>query len=223
MGQQSMLAAKQYRLIPNGIDGRVFCPGEREQSRQVLRLPIDSKIVLFVAAANSIFKDPETLLRAIKLVAETHPTTIFLCLGRAFPRREYAGLDFRCLPFIASPALLAEYYRAADVFVHTSKADTFGKTITEAMACGTPVVATDIGGIPEQMIHGQTGFLAPLQDAEAMAKYICYVLAAPSEQSQRFAAAAAHQGARYDLAVQGQALLAWYQEIQQDFAATGGS
>ncbi len=218
--RQSMLNAREYRLIPNSIDCRVFRPGDRLQARQALGLPPEARIVLFAAAGNSVFKDSATLVGAINRVAEFCPGTLFVCLGRSLPRQECAGLELRCLPFVASPARLAEYYRAADVFVHPSRADSFGKTITEAMACGTPVVASAVGGIPEQVINGQTGLLAPVRDPGTMAEHIRAILQAPAEQSRQMSAAAACQGARYDLSRQGQALLAWYQEIKRDFSAS---
>ncbi len=216
--RQSMLSAREFRLIPNSIDCRIFQTGDRLQARQRLNLPPREKIVLFVAAGNSVFKDSETLLRAIIQLGERCPKTIFLCLGRSLPRRKCAGLDLRCLPFVSSPTRLADYYRAADVFVHTSRADSFGKTITEAMACGTPVVASAVGGIPEQLLEGQTGFLVPPQNPGALAEQIRVILEAPPERNRLMSAAAARRGAGYDLSRQGQALLKWYQEIQQELA-----
>ena len=64
---------------------------------------------------------------------------------------------------------MASYYQAEDVYVHGAKAEAWGLTITEAMACGLPVVASDVGGIPDQVAEGQTGFLVPVGDADAMA------------------------------------------------------
>ena len=67
---------------------------------------------------------------------------------------------------------LAKYYQAANVYVHGAKAEAWGLTITEAMACGLPVVASAVGGIPDQVADGQCGFLVPIGDADLLASRI---------------------------------------------------
>ena len=62
------------------------------------------------------------------------------------------------------------YYQAADIYIHAAKADTFPNVVLEALACGLPVVATAVGGIPEQIDHERTGFLVPPGDAAGMAE-----------------------------------------------------
>jgi glycosyltransferase involved in cell wall biosynthesis len=102
--------------------------------------------------------------------------------------------------FEQDPARVAEHYRAADVYVHAARADTFPTTVLEALACGTPVVASSVGGIPEQVrslravearpamcvaaaahdIAEATGFLVPPADAAAMADAVRVLLAQPA-------------------------------------------
>jgi glycosyltransferase involved in cell wall biosynthesis len=71
---------------------------------------------------------------------------------------------------------VARYYHAADIYLHAARADTFPNTILEALACGTPVIATAVGGIPEQIIDGETGFLTRPGDAADMAEKIIQLL-----------------------------------------------
>ena len=106
---------------------------------------------------------------------------------------------------------MALCYRAADVFIHTANAEAFGKTVTEAMACGTPVVASAVGGICEQVIHAETGFLG--KDAEELAAHAACVLQASTETTAAMKENAARRGAFFSLKRQVTAFLDWYHEI----------
>jgi glycosyltransferase involved in cell wall biosynthesis len=84
--------------------------------------------------------------------------------------------EVRFIPYQANQESVARYYEAADLYVHAAPADTFPNTILEALACGTPVVATAVGGIPEQVEDGQTGFLVPVGNARALAERLTQLL-----------------------------------------------
>ncbi|HEY8927454.1 MAG TPA: N-acetyl-alpha-D-glucosaminyl L-malate synthase BshA [Polyangia bacterium] len=83
------------------------------------------------------------------------------------------------------PSLL----RASDLFLLPSETESFGLAALEAMACGLPVVASDVGGLPEVVVHGETGFLAPVGDVAAMARHVARLLGDECERA-RFGAAA---------------------------------
>ena len=208
--RETILPAAEYRLIPNGIDLDIFRPGDSRAARAQLGLPLDGSLVLFASSSQrNVYKDPETMFATIRQVAASRPETAFVCLGQTVPPRELAGARVIAVPFQRDPQAVADYYRAADVFVHTARAEAFGKTATEAMACGTPVVATAVGGLPEQIEEGKSGYLAPLGDAAAHAAAVIRLL----DDSGDCAAAAARRGAQYGLARQADAFLAWYAEI----------
>lgn len=214
LAQHSMLNAEEYRLIPNSIDCSVFRPGNRIQARKNLGLPPDRPIVLFCAAAKtSIFKDPATIAGTMLRVAAQKPDALFVCIGSKAPIPALRRLPLRSVPFVHQPSVLADYYRAADVFVHTARAETFGKTITEAMACATPVAATNIGGIPEQVLPGKTGFLAAPENTEEMSEAVLRILEMPPAEKACLDAEAALQGEKYPLHQQADQLLDWYGEI----------
>jgi glycosyltransferase involved in cell wall biosynthesis len=214
LAEKSMLKALEYRLIPNSIDCSVFKPGSRHEARAKLQLPQDRPIVLFCAATKkSVFKDPVTMVETMLRVAAQKPDVFFVCIGSKAALPALRRLPLLSLPYLRQPSLLADYYRAADVFVHTAKAETFGKTITEAMACATAVAATRIGGIPEQMIEGQTGIMAAAGNAAEMSAAVLHILDLPPAEKSRMDQAAAVQGAKYPLQRQGELLLQWYQEI----------
>jgi glycosyltransferase involved in cell wall biosynthesis len=216
--RRSMLrpAIIESRVIPNGVDLSAFSPGDRGAARRRLGLPLDARIALFVAnkARSNQFKDYATVERAVLKAAQgaRRGQNLFLCVGEAAGR---AGDDaaVRFVGYEKNPARLADYYRAADVFIHAARADNFPTTILEAMACGLPVIATEVGGIGEQVTDSVTGFLVPAGDSEAIAARLKLVLNDASLRDNLGARAAAEARARFDLERQADAYLDWYEEI----------
>lgn len=212
--RESMLQAAEYRVIPNGIDTALFCPGERAAARAELGLPVDQPVVLFASAsAKNIYKDPATMAAAILAMAERVPRLCVVCVGATLPDRTLRSLPIRQLPYVRDPRDMARLYRAADLFVHTAKAEAFGKTVTEAMACATPVLASAVGGLSEQILPGESGFLCPAGDAEAMAQAAAEYFSFAAERRCAMAVAAARRGAEFGLDRQVRAFLSWYEEI----------
>jgi glycosyltransferase involved in cell wall biosynthesis len=98
--------------------------------------------------------------------------------------------------------------------VHASKADTFPYSILEAMACATPVIASSVGGIPEQVQNEKTGLLVAPRDAGALAEALQRVLTHPEMGVAMGAAALERVQALYTLEKQAQAYLNWFTAIQ---------
>ena len=109
--------------------------------------------------------------------------------------------------------MIAQYYQAADIYVHTAKADTFPTTILEAMACGLPVVASNTGGIPEQVDHEITGFLTPVEDPVALVQGIKKILQNTALRNAMSSSALQKVYAHYTLGMQIKTYLAWYKSI----------
>ncbi len=211
--KQSMLNAVQYKVIPNGIDTNVFKSGDKLAARASIGLPADATIVMFAAAsAKTLFKDQETLAETILALHAKKPTLHFLCVGMEIPALR-SITNMHRLPYISSPSKMADCYRAADVFIHTARAEAFGKTVTEAMACGTPVAATAVGGITEQIIPGKTGLLSPMGDARALAENTLTLC----ENSASMRDACAERGSQFSLKAQTDAFINWYKEIINDY------
>jgi len=217
--EQSMLApgVVEARVIPNGVDLTIFRPEDRIKTRASLALPQEAKILLFTAngiRANP-WKDFQTLRDAIGRLAERTEAKgfLFLALGEAGLAERMGQVEIRFVPYQQSPEVVARYYQAADVYIHAAKAETFPNTILEALACGTPVVATAVGGIPEQIDDGVAGFLVPSRDARALASRVEYLLA-NDEFCQRMGARAAMVAReRFDLRCQADKYLEWYKSI----------
>jgi glycosyltransferase involved in cell wall biosynthesis len=213
--ERSMLsqAMVSSQVIPNGVDLSIFYPGNVE--RFALGLPVDAHVLLFTADGirTNKFKDFETLRQSIALVAEHIPGIIFVALGEEGPSEQVGQAELRFVPYQKDPAFVAQYYRAADVYVHAARADNFPNTVLEALACGTPVVATRVGGIPEQIKEGVTGYLTSIGDPHAMASRIESLLTNRELRNRMGEAAALDASHRFDLNLQVERYLDYYCEI----------
>jgi glycosyltransferase involved in cell wall biosynthesis len=233
--QQSMLqpAVLSARVIPNGIDLRVFRPGNKREARLALDLPMDADILLSVGrnlVANP-WKDFPTLLECVRQVASSRTTRAPLVLVLVGTDRapEIAGVDVRTVPFLADEVKLATYFRAADLYVHSAKVESFGNVLLEARACGTAVAATAVGGIPEHVdglawpggppglkqhaAHEATGILARPGDPQSLAQAVLLMLRDASMRERIAAAGARAVCERYGIERQASAYLKWYDEI----------
>ncbi len=187
--QQSILAEAvlESKVIPNGIDLSCFRPDDKESVRAFLGMPVDAKVLLLPADAlrSSNWKDSQTTQLVLEALAEIlHKDILFIALGDQRPVERIGRAKVVFVPYQREAEAVARYYQAADVYLHAAKADTFPNSILEALACGTPVVATGVGGISEQVktlnfsggdsgsrengADEATGFLVHPGDSEAM-------------------------------------------------------
>ena len=175
----SILKTQDIRLIPYGIDMEIFCPGTKQEIRAKLKLPVDQQIIMFAAhgGLNDTRKGGKFLIEALQKLHDRYPELLLLNIG-TYDHSIAAQLPVRRidLPFINDQEKIADYYRAADVFIAPSMAENVGLTIIEASACGTPVVAFATGGIPEVLVHQQTGYLAGRGNSDELSAGIAYFL-----------------------------------------------
>jgi glycosyltransferase involved in cell wall biosynthesis len=160
------------KVIPNGVNLKVFHPADQVEARQELGLPHDANVILFTANGirRNIWKDYETLRSALMKIAKSGVKALCIALGDTAPPERIMDVEIRFVPYLPDPNKIARFYQAADLYIHPARADTFPNTILEALACGVPVIASAVGGIPEQVVEEQTGFLVPVGDAHAMAE-----------------------------------------------------
>lgn len=163
--------------IPNPIDTGTYTPEEKATAREELHLPRDKKIVLFAAAkASDPRKGMEYLFRAGEIMVRERSDLLFLIAGRQGEEiAERLPLPSKNLGYVA-PARMAALYRAADLYITPSLLENLPNTIMEAMACGTPCVGFNTGGIPEMIDHGVNGYVAEYKNAEDFAKGIARIL-----------------------------------------------
>jgi glycosyltransferase involved in cell wall biosynthesis len=147
---------KTVCVIPNGIDTSVFRPMNRSEIRNELQLPLDKKIILFVAefSTNNPFKGGSILRSLIK--DSEFDNILFVTVGGE-SKSDY--LNHFSFPYIEDEQLLAKLYASSDVLLYPTQADNFPLVVLESMACGTPVIASNLGGIPEIINHPSVGCL----------------------------------------------------------------
>jgi len=221
----SMLHAVEKRVIPNGIDLATFHPDSQQCARADVGLPPDRLILLFVAngVTRNPFKDYTTVLNAVQRVVagiddKRKSELLLVALGAEQAEQQFRdGVEVLFVPHVRDAKKMARYYQSADLFLHAARAEVFGTVLIEAQACAVPVIATAVGGIPETMADGRTGYLVPPGDGETMAQRILDLL---DDRPRRIAmadAAAVHARLNHDLAAQVMNYLAWYSEILAEF------
>lgn len=159
-------------LIHNGVDTDVFRPSNKMDARTKLGLPEDARIFLF--SANSLDDENKGLDRLIKALNLLCLSNIFLvCIGLCHSDNSYSEASFpiKVTGYVESTETIAEYYSAADFFLQCSFIESFGQTVIEAMACGTPVISTPCGVSPE-IIQSFNGVLCEGFEAESLASGI---------------------------------------------------
>jgi glycosyltransferase involved in cell wall biosynthesis len=171
------------RTIPNAIDTHSFFPVGKETARNVLDLPQDVKIVL-IGARNvaDFYKGFAEFLQAIEILPfrRDFMAVVFGNFPAGTVYRK--AFQFKRLGFLNDEISLRIAYSAADVFVAPSTMESFGKTLAESMACGTPVVAFASTGPKEIVDHGKNGYLAVPFSHEDLARGIEWVLGHPDPQ-----------------------------------------
>jgi D-inositol-3-phosphate glycosyltransferase len=194
--------ATKMRVIPCGVDLSRFHPYDQKFARREISLDLDVKNVLFVGRMEPL-KGIDDLLRAIaRIVRDNDMPCNGLSLSIVGGSSEYdddipaemahlmrlrdeLGLN-DLVTFLGAQGqdVLPLYYAAADVVVMPSHYESFGMVALEAMACGTPVVASDVGGLSFTVADGVTGYLVPARDPDALAERICDILNDPLHRDE---------------------------------------
>jgi glycosyltransferase involved in cell wall biosynthesis len=147
---------KNIKTIKNGIDTKIYFPKNKLETKKKLNLPIDKKLILFVAeyATNNPFKGGNILREIIK--NNKNDLFTFITVGG---KHENILKNHISIPYISNKEELANLYNACDVLLYPTQADNLPLVVLESMACGTPVIASRLGGIPEIISDHEDGFL----------------------------------------------------------------
>ncbi len=212
-------------VIPNGVNLDVFHPGNRLAAREQLSIPADAAVLLFIAQGGHLnrFKDYFTIRTAVNKIVDNFGDRkiILLAVGASEGTEKIGTSEIRYLPYQPDPKTIASYYRAADLYLHAANADTFPTVILEALACGTPVIATGICGIPEQVEDGVTGFLVGAQDSAELAAKATMLLRDKLRLALMSERAVAAARFRFDFNRQATDYLNFYEWAIADFQSRG--
>lgn len=177
---------RRIEVIPNGVDTATFRPRPKEEARAELGIPENAAVLLFGSHTNSARRKGAAELREVLEHCLLSPRFSALRRERRVllatfgpPQKELRGLRMPQRPggYIEDERRLALLYAAADVFLLPSLEDNLPNTMLEAMACGTPVIGFRIGGLPDFVRDGATGFLARPFDTRRMAEIVVDALA----------------------------------------------
>jgi len=169
------------QAIPNPLDVQFWCPRDRYQVRERLRWPTGKPIILAGASGgvNNWLKGGDlvyfTVLQLERIYRTNFEVAIFGEVDYAFQSLEWP-CRMHWLGNIDDDDWLASIYSAADVMLVPSRQDNLPQTAVEAQACGTPVVAFDVGGLSDIVEHQKTGWLARPFDTRHLAEGIAWIL-----------------------------------------------
>jgi glycosyltransferase involved in cell wall biosynthesis len=212
-------AVLDMRLIPHGVDTSIFRPGDRRLARKKIGVAEDSMILVSVGnrLRSNEFKDFKTLHSAFEMLARRNPEQKFvlLAVGEEGRPEVVERSEMRFIRYLIGPTDMVSYYQAADLYVHSAKADTFPTTVLEALACGVPVVATDVGGIPEQIrtTDMPTGMLVKMSDSESMCRSFEQLLFDRQLRLNMGVNAATDAAQRFTAERMQSEYLSWYKEM----------
>ena len=151
--------------IPNGIDTSLFRPGARAEARRRLKLPDDRRVVFFAAAdLEERRKGLHLLQEALRRMPEP-PLLVVAGNGHVDGK-----VETRSLGAVTDEHVLVDAYRAADLFAIPTLADVLTQTAQESIACGTPCLSFDRGGVTEVVRHMETGYQAAFGDVGELAR-----------------------------------------------------
>jgi teichuronic acid biosynthesis glycosyltransferase TuaC len=172
----------RIRVIPNGVDATRFAPVDRASARRACGLPEDRTILL---AVGGIYegKGHHLVVEALASLVRRHPDLLYVMVGREQAGDRYRGELERVIAargltrhvLFAGARLhdeLPAWYAAADLFCLATRSEGWANVLLESLACGVPVVTTDVGGNAEIVRGGQDGILVPHGQPEALVRAI---------------------------------------------------
>jgi N-acetyl-alpha-D-glucosaminyl L-malate synthase BshA len=170
---------KPIRVIPNFVDPEVFAPRKK---RVPLLAPAGARVLMHA----SNFRPVKNVEQVVRVFAAVHDRMdarlVMVGDGPEKPKAEHLARQLgvaRHVLFLGNQEVMEELLPLADVFLLPSSTESFGLVALEAMSAGVPVVASRVGGLPELVEHGVSGYLEPVDDVEAFVRAVLRVLEDP--------------------------------------------
>ena len=227
--------AARVAVIPLGVDLRQFTrveADERAAARARLGIPAGQRVIVAVGRIEPL-KGLDVLIRSLAVMSVRRDVALYVIGGdeRARPELERLGALARQLGVSEQVHFLGarpheslpDYYRAADVVAVPSFYESFGLVAVEAMACGTPVVASRVGGLASTVVDGQTGYLIPWRCPEPFAEKFDLLFANEELRSALGASARRRMEAHYAWSQVADRVAALYGEVMAEHAGSGAA
>jgi len=207
---------KDIRVIHNFIDFRRFRKSNKDHFKKAIA-PNGERILTHTSNFRKV-KRVEDVIYVFNKVHEQLPSKLLL-IGDGPERHNLERLCRQLglceeIRFLGKQDAIEELLAVSDLFLMPSESESFGLAALEAMACEVPVISTDVGGLPEVNIHGQTGYLATVGDTDAMARFAVDILS-HEDKLQTFRANALAQARRFDIDNILPEYEAYYEEVIQ--------
>lgn len=182
--KKTILGSQDIRLIPNGVDTDIFKMSDKVIARQKLNLPIDKKIVLFLAndAKNNTWKGWKYTEEVINKY-KNDSNILFISVGNYVAHPDENNVKY--FPHLDNKEDIALYYSASDILLFTSIAENFPLVILEAMSCGLPIVSFDVGGVKEVVTHKENGYISAYKNTQSLIEGMEYVLSLGSDEIKK--------------------------------------
>ena len=178
-----LLRDKTVLSIPNPIDTEVYHPMDQDMTRELLGLPSGKRLLLFGALnVTDKRKGIDYLIEALRKIEKQDVELVVF--GQA--KDDIRGLfpvPIHSMGYLSDESKIVALYNAVDMFITSSLEENLPNTIMESMACGTPCVGFEIGGIPEMIDHKINGYVASYKDASDLANGIRWVLEHEDQQA----------------------------------------
>jgi N-acetyl-alpha-D-glucosaminyl L-malate synthase BshA len=210
---------ERIHVIPNFVDPEIFRRNKEPCHRATLA-PHGERIIMHISNFRAVKRIPDVVEVFARLAAEVPARLVLVGDGperpRAVERAEELGVSDQLL-FLGKHQSVDELLACADLFLLPSKNESFGLAALEALSCGVPVIASRMGGLPEVVTHGETGFLFPMGNVQEMADAGLSLLKDPDRWTRFSEAARADAIGRFST----DRVVPMYEALYQD-VLTGG-
>lgn len=216
----TLFGPKRIEVIPNGIDTAKYAPRDRAQARAGFNLPQDKRLILFSAvnATSDRRKGGQLLVQALHRLAQSRwgANLELVVVGASGPEGvPDLGIKAHYMGYLHDEASQIALYSAADAVVAPSMQENLSNTVMESLACGTPVVAFSVGGMPDMVDHRLNGYLATPFEPDDLAAGIMWLLEDEARHARLAEAARASAVERFALDAIAARYLALYRSMQR--------
>jgi glycosyltransferase involved in cell wall biosynthesis len=174
----------QVSTIPYGLDTETFRPQRRFIAREAFGVPQQLKVIMFAAQSLHDHRKGMDLLLAALDGLDDHQQIGLISMGKGPLLPEQARFQYFPFGELTTERLMSLAYSAADLFILPTREDNLPNVVLEALACGTPVIAFDVGGLPDIVRPGVTGLLVPPENVRALREAIGALVTDDERRSQ---------------------------------------